>query len=137
MKSSDRAILIVLPLIALAIGFYLLVLAPKQREAGELQDKVDSLSAEIQTSESAISSHLTMCDAGGTVGRNRISGSNFSSSSCSFFSSSSVGAAVIGGCIHSSAPVEPALPGHRGRPPVGGGAEGASGASYFSRPASL
>ena len=55
MKSSDRTILIVLPLIALAIGFYLLVLAPKQREAGELQDKVDSLAAEIQTSESAIS----------------------------------------------------------------------------------
>lgn len=55
MKSSDRTILIVLPLIALAIGFYLLVLAPKQREAGELQDKADSLSAEIQTSETAIS----------------------------------------------------------------------------------
>jgi hypothetical protein len=54
-KSSDRTILIVLPLIALAIGFYLLVLAPKQREAGELQDKADSLSAEIQTSETAIS----------------------------------------------------------------------------------
>ena len=55
MKSSDRTILIVLPLIALAIGFYLLMLAPKQREAGELQDKADSLSAEIQTSETAIS----------------------------------------------------------------------------------
>ena len=55
MKSSDRTILIVLPLIALATGFYLLVLAPKQREAGELQDKADSLSAEIQTSETAIS----------------------------------------------------------------------------------
>jgi len=54
-KSSDRTILIVLPLIALAIGFYLLMLAPKQREAGELQDKADSLSAEIQTSETAIS----------------------------------------------------------------------------------
>ena len=54
MKSSDRTILIVLPLIALAIGFYLLVLAPKQREAGDLQDKADSLAAEIETSEGAI-----------------------------------------------------------------------------------
>jgi len=53
-KSSDRTILIVLPLIALAIGFYLLVLAPKQREAGDLQDKADSLAAEIETSEGAI-----------------------------------------------------------------------------------
>ena len=55
MKSSDRTILIVLPLIALAIGFYLLVLAPKQRQTGELQDKADSLAAEIEASESAIS----------------------------------------------------------------------------------
>ena len=42
MKASDRTILVILPLIALAIGFYLLVLAPKQKEAGELQDRIDS-----------------------------------------------------------------------------------------------
>lgn len=55
MKGSDRTILVVLPLIALAIGFYLLVLSPKQHEAGELQDKVDSLSSEVQASEAEIS----------------------------------------------------------------------------------
>jgi hypothetical protein len=54
MRGSDRTILFVLPVIALAIGFYLLVLAPKQREAGELQDRIDSLSAEIAAAESDI-----------------------------------------------------------------------------------
>jgi hypothetical protein len=56
MKGSDRTILFVLPLIALAIGFYLLVLAPKQREAGELQDRIDSLSAEVAAAENEIDS---------------------------------------------------------------------------------
>jgi hypothetical protein len=54
MKGTDRTILVILPLIALAIGFYLLVLAPKQREAGELQDRIDSLSAEVAAAESEI-----------------------------------------------------------------------------------
>ena len=55
MKSTDRTILFALPLIALAIGFYLLVLSPKQKEAGELQDKIDSLNSEITLAESEIS----------------------------------------------------------------------------------
>jgi hypothetical protein len=54
MKASDRTILVILPLIALAIGFYLLVLAPKQREAGELQDRIDSLNAEVAAAQSDI-----------------------------------------------------------------------------------
>jgi len=54
-RGSDRTILIVLPLIALAIGFYLLVLAPKQHEAGDLQDRIDSLNSEIQASEAQVS----------------------------------------------------------------------------------
>lgn len=55
MRGTDRTILIVLPLIALAIGFYLLVLSPKQHEAGDLQDRIDSLNSEIQASETEIS----------------------------------------------------------------------------------
>lgn len=55
MKGSDRTILLILPLIALAVGFYLLVLSPKQQQAGELQDKIDSLNSEIQTAEAAVS----------------------------------------------------------------------------------
>ncbi len=55
MKGTDRTILFALPLIALAIGFYLLVLSPKQNEAGELQDKIDSLNSEITLAESEIS----------------------------------------------------------------------------------
>ena len=54
MKGTDRTILIVLPLIALAIGFYLLVLSPKQKEAGELQEQVDSLQSEVTLAEEQI-----------------------------------------------------------------------------------
>ena len=42
MKGSDRMILLALPLLALAIGFWLLVLSPKQKEAAELQDRIDT-----------------------------------------------------------------------------------------------
>ncbi len=34
MKGTDRLILLALPLLALAIGFWMLVLAPKGKEAG-------------------------------------------------------------------------------------------------------
>lgn len=55
MKLTDRTILIVLPLVALAIGFYLLVLSPKQNEAGELQKEIESLNSEIAAAETEVS----------------------------------------------------------------------------------
>ena len=51
MKGNERIILVALPLIALAVGFWLLILAPKQKEAGELQDRVDSLNGQVAAAE--------------------------------------------------------------------------------------
>ena len=52
MKGADRYILVIVPLLALAIGFWLLVLSPKQKEANELQTRIDSLQSTIAASES-------------------------------------------------------------------------------------
>ena len=65
MKSTDRTILFVIPLIGLAIAFYMLVLAPKRNEAGELQKQVDSLNAQISSAEAEISTAETARDAFG------------------------------------------------------------------------
>jgi hypothetical protein len=54
MRGTDRLILVALPLFALVVGFYLLVVSPKQKEAGELQDQVDQLESSIQASETEI-----------------------------------------------------------------------------------
>jgi hypothetical protein len=54
MRGADRIILVVLPLIALAAGFWFLVLSPKQKEAGELQDQITALEAEVSDAEAAI-----------------------------------------------------------------------------------
>lgn len=59
MKGTDRTILFVIPLIGLAIAFYMLVLAPKRNEAAELQKQVDSLSAQISSAEAEISTAET------------------------------------------------------------------------------
>jgi hypothetical protein len=64
-KSTDRTILFVIPLIGLAIAFYMLVLAPKRNEAGELQKQVDSLNAQISSAEAEISTAETARDAFG------------------------------------------------------------------------
>jgi hypothetical protein len=50
-KGSERIILVALPLIALAVGFWLLVLAPKQKQAGELQDRIDGLNGRVDAAE--------------------------------------------------------------------------------------
>lgn len=56
MKSSDRIILAVVPALALVVGFWILVLGPKQSEAGDLQTTVDGLESSLQTSQSQIAS---------------------------------------------------------------------------------
>jgi hypothetical protein len=48
-KGTDRNILIVLPLLAAIIGLYLLVIAPKRAESGDLQKKIDDLQAQAAT----------------------------------------------------------------------------------------
>lgn len=54
MKGTDRMILVALPLVALAIGFWLLVLGPKQREAGDLGEQAETLQASIAAAESEV-----------------------------------------------------------------------------------
>ena len=51
MKSTDRKILIVLPVIALVVAFWMLVLSPKREEASKLDDEVASLEAEVAQAE--------------------------------------------------------------------------------------
>ena len=51
MKTSDRAILIGVGLLALAVGFYFLILAPKRQEAADLAVQVTSLESEVATAE--------------------------------------------------------------------------------------
>ena len=56
MKSSDRMILLVLPLIAVVVGFYLLAVAPKRAEMGELDTKIDDLNSQVANANSNIAS---------------------------------------------------------------------------------
>ena len=51
MKSSDRAILIGVGLLALAVGFYFLILAPKRQEAADLSEQVTTLESQVATAE--------------------------------------------------------------------------------------
>ena len=55
MKSTDRMILLVLPLAALVIGFYLLVIAPKRAEMAELNTKIDDLNSQVANANTDIS----------------------------------------------------------------------------------
>ena len=54
MKGSDRMILLALPLLAIAIGFWLLVLSPKQKEAAELQERIDTAQARLDAAEAQV-----------------------------------------------------------------------------------
>ncbi len=63
MKGSDRAILLALPLVALAIGFYLLAISPKQGEISELDRKIDELNSQISNATTSVSAAESARDA--------------------------------------------------------------------------
>lgn len=54
MSSSNRLILTLLPLAALVVGFWLLVLGPKREEASALQTQVDGLQGQIAGQEQLV-----------------------------------------------------------------------------------
>ena len=53
MRSNDRVILIVLPLLALCAGFWFLLIAPKREEASGLQTDIDATQASIDDRRAA------------------------------------------------------------------------------------
>jgi Tfp pilus assembly protein PilO len=55
MKASDRGIILGVALVALAIGFYLLVLAPKREQASKLEGQIDDLHANISQQQQVAS----------------------------------------------------------------------------------
>ena len=55
MKMSDKAIVFGVLVGALAVGFYLMVLAPKREKAGELNDQISQLHASISQQEQVAS----------------------------------------------------------------------------------
>lgn len=54
MKSSDRTILVVLPILALAIGFWMLVVSPKRSEVSKLDGEITTLQASIDSAETEV-----------------------------------------------------------------------------------
>lgn len=54
MKSSDRLILVAIPLIAVVIGVWVLLIAPKKNEAGELKDQAATLQAELDAAQAEV-----------------------------------------------------------------------------------
>jgi len=54
MRSNDRVILIVLPLLALCAAFWFLLIAPKRQEANDLQTEIDATQSSIETAEQQI-----------------------------------------------------------------------------------
>src|SRR5262249_36715159 len=51
MRSNERLIFVGVAIVALIVGFYLLVLAPKRQQASELSDQIDQLHASISQAE--------------------------------------------------------------------------------------
>jgi Tfp pilus assembly protein PilO len=51
MRSNERMIIVGVALVALAVGFYLMVLGPKRDKASELKDQVNQLHASITAAE--------------------------------------------------------------------------------------
>ena len=51
MRANERMIFVGVAIVALAVGFYLLVLGPKRDKSGELQSQIDQLHSSITTAE--------------------------------------------------------------------------------------
>ncbi|HEY7266956.1 MAG TPA: hypothetical protein VH501_04620 [Solirubrobacterales bacterium] len=51
MRANERMIFVGVAIVALAIGFYLLVLGPKREKAGELKDQINTLHGSITAAE--------------------------------------------------------------------------------------
>ena len=54
MLGSDRTVLVLVPVVALAVAFWFLALAPKRQEASDLQAQVDTLQTSISANEAQI-----------------------------------------------------------------------------------
>ncbi len=54
MKGTDKTLLMILPAVALVIGFYLLVISPKQGEIGKLDDQISTLTTQVSSAESQV-----------------------------------------------------------------------------------
>ncbi|MFN8112348.1 MAG: hypothetical protein U0R51_04025 [Solirubrobacterales bacterium] len=54
MKKSDRMILVVVPMLALVVGFYLLAISPKQKQIGELDDQIAGLQDRVSQAETEV-----------------------------------------------------------------------------------
>ena len=54
MRGSDKTILLVIPVIALAIGFYMLVISPKRSEVSELDSQIATLQTSISEAEGQV-----------------------------------------------------------------------------------
>jgi len=53
-KGTQRTLLLAVPVIALAVGFWMLVLSPKQQAAKDAEAQVETLQASLQAAESEI-----------------------------------------------------------------------------------
>ena len=54
MRANERLIIVGVAMVALAIGFYLLVLGPKRDKASELSSQIDQLHASIATAQQQV-----------------------------------------------------------------------------------
>ena len=54
MKGSDKTILLVIPVLALLIGFYMLVISPKRSEISDLDAQIATLNTSIDSAEGQI-----------------------------------------------------------------------------------
>lgn len=54
MKSTDRTILLIIPVLAVIIGFWVLVIAPKQHKVGDLKNQVGELQSSLAVAQSQV-----------------------------------------------------------------------------------